>query len=125
MFYLQLVRIVKGITEYDEKLCALESYDLIWLALKTLNIYAFRDPNKRSDLLEIVSALSNYFLYHQDRYVSRATAIIPYAQLLYLADYKAFADYRSQTRLKKGLTPDDYVHILMAITSKPEIIGDQ
>jgi hypothetical protein len=116
---------VKGITEYDEKLCALGSYDLVWLALKTLSIYAFRDPNKRSELQDIISALSNYFLYHQDQYVSRATAIIPYAQLLYLADYNAFADYRSKASSKQGLTADDYVHILLALASKPEIIGDQ
>lgn len=105
-------------------LCALGSYDLIWLALKTLKMYEYKDANKRSESKDITNALINYFRHHSDQYISRSTAIIPYAQFLYLTDYKAFMIYRNKSNSRQGLTTDDYVHLLLAMAAKPEIVAN-
>jgi hypothetical protein len=123
LFFKQLTSIVRGESLYEEPLAEIGTFDLVWLALKTLSIYVHSDQDKKEQLEEVIEAIFNHFSKATDDSQPQS-GCMPFLQFMYLGAYRAFIQYKKAAS-SHCISPSDFVHMLLVLASNDGMVDNE
>ena len=94
------------------------SSDLIWLMLQTLGVYSCVSEKVVESYWQLCDQILTYYLSEQFKNYE------DYYHMVYLGKYSSIIDLQENRKFSEKLDSEEYVHLLIALNSKPQILDD-